>query len=265
LNKHFLYAFLALVNLLFLQRGLAVTNGRLTDPLEHPWLVKIDTCAGVIIGPRLILTAAHCVAEKTVGLVTLKTNDGNRLPRSREIVVHPHYESWSIDTIKRNDIALIITSSKIETNELVSIAKIKPLGQPITKLELAGWGKREDSSYPRVPYIIENLWSLPGPSSSFWEDTRHSFYLASDTNDQDFMGSFYAGGFLAIAVNSDSAQSACRGDSGAPLIESQTNMVVGIVSHGQQDCAYQASFFATHISTYSKWIQSVLHDRGALK
>lgn len=243
----------------------SITNGSVSNSLNHPWLVKIDTCAGAILSPRHIITVAHCLSGKTVGLVTLKLNDGTRLKRARKIWLHPLYSSWKESEIKRHDIAIIETSSPIEFGKLVkpvSLSDSKP--KVNTLIDLSGWGRLADNSYPRQPHSIKSLLLLPSSHSSYWKDRDNLKQLESDSEGQNFEDSFFTGDFLAIAVSKSLRQSACRGDSGAPLTTSQSSSLVGLVSHGQEDCENQPAFFATHIFQYHSWIKKVMEQVSEL-
>jgi secreted trypsin-like serine protease len=243
----------------------SITNGSVSSSINHPWLVKIDTCAGAILSPRHIITVAHCLSGKTVGLVTLKLNNGERLKRPTKIWLHPLYSSWKESEIKRHDIAIIETSAPIVFGELVKPIRLsdsKP--KKNTLINLSGWGRLADNSYPRLPHSIENLSLLPLFDSSYWEDRDNLTQLESDSESQNFKESFFTGDFLAIAVSKNHRRSACRGDSGAPLISSQSSTLIGLVSHGQDDCENQPAFFATDTYQYFPWINQVMKQVSEL-
>ncbi len=243
----------------------SITNGTPSQSSNHPWLVKIDTCAGAIISPRYIITAAHCVADKTVGLISLRINDGSYLKRSKHIHIHPEYTPWGVNKVKRHDIAIIETSAPLSFNENVS--PIKLTAQRATSedsLSLTGWGKKEDGLYPRVSYSIGDLKIMPHFDSNFWASDLNDHLLESDSPKQNFKESFFSGDFTGVFVSPELGQSACRGDSGAPLVNLSLNELVGVVAHGQDICHKQPAFFTTEIFSHLTWIYSILNKEDIL-
>ena len=164
------------------------------------------------------------------------------------IHIHPNYLGWKLSSIKRHDLALI----ELVHNQEMEFLELTSLHKPST-VSVTGWGKREDGSYPKIPFAITNLNVLPNASDFFWN--QHLHLLVSDDNTQDFIQTFFTGDYLAIEVKG--GRSACRGDSGAPVYN-EHNEILGIVSHGQSDCINQSVFYATSIESHRQWIEEII-------
>lgn len=234
----------------------SITNGVKQTNEEFPWFVKIDLCAGVILNSQYVLTVAHCVYDKPASLITLRALIDGKLTsigKVSRVILHHNYVPWKDSLIKYNDIALLQLKDNIVLGEHLQAAQLPGKFNEIYERQtsqfiLGGYGRLEDGKYPKQLNYIKGV-ELLGKASS-WKDEND--LLVSDDLDQDFVNTYLTGQYLGVKVQD--GRSACRGDSGAPLV-SENATVYGLVSHGQNNCEGQPAFFLTKVSYYIDWIK----------
>jgi len=85
------------VSLLATTRANALINGQIPAPGEFQEVLSLttnrpDQCSGVLVGPRVVLTAASCMRPGGVGTFTV---DGRQHQAS--FTLHPHWPALEID------------------------------------------------------------------------------------------------------------------------------------------------------------------------
>ncbi|XP_050510381.1 phenoloxidase-activating factor 3-like isoform X2 [Diabrotica virgifera virgifera] len=238
-----------------------VVNGEDAGLYEYPWMsllsfrvpgnIRKFRCGGSIINNRYILTAAHCLEDKSnllgvrVGEYNLSNNGADKDcdivecndPVQdlviEEIISHPNYESKG----KKNDIENIRPVCLPRTSN----AKFN---QP--SAEVSGWGitkfggrisKVLQKAYLKVVNPVECQNFYQGNLSTAIDDTR-----------------LCAGGIFQ-----SSKSNACTGDSGGPLLVQEVSpdrekkyVQHGIVSAGVTRCDLPSLF--TKVDYHLEWI-----------
>ncbi|SEF27101.1 Trypsin [Amycolatopsis pretoriensis] len=221
--------------------GPAIVGGGDADQ-PYPFAVSLHTsagklfCAGALIAPGWVVTAAHCAFDKGPSAISVRsgTNDvgqGGEVGQVADIVVNPAFDTQK----PAGDIALL---------RLATPAKAAPIGlataaSPGTATRILGWGQ----TCPKV-----NCGAIPANLQQL------------DTHIVE--GTKCTAGFDGTAElctdNPGGTSGACFGDSGGPEVVRAGDhwLLAGVTSRpGNNDpqCATAPSIY-TSVVAYAPWI-----------
>lgn len=220
------------------QIGVRVINGKPSAEGAWPWMVALlksddpeDTsahfCGGSLIGPRHILTAAHCVFSRSpesiqvlIGARELRFGKGDRHD-IKEIRIHQQYNS----TFLTNDLAILELANPVSNQPInLALKADAALYQPGQEATIIGWG-RTDPDRDILPTILQEA-KIPIQSDAVCFNDMGRLFNSK---------SMLCAGIKATTDSSGDGVSACFGDSGGPLMVPDGNnqwKQVGVVSWG---------------------------------
>ncbi|KAJ3647659.1 hypothetical protein Zmor_019524 [Zophobas morio] len=268
LSSHRNFHLLPLTTCGFILHGGRITNGDTASPREFPWMALIAyktedenefKCGGSLITRNYVLTAAHCVDDKSVLGVRLGEYDislehecddhQNCEPPVQDIIIdkviiHKNYNPSTYI----NDIALVrlLVPANIEN------ANIKPICLPTGDLlktnlfgkylTVTGWGTTESG---HKSMILKKV-SVPVVRLSACRRAYGKQILHPKKQ---------------ICAGGHEGKDSCSGDSGGPLQYiaatggSQRYVQDGIVSYGPKQCGLEDwPGIYTNVKEYMSWI-----------
>ena len=226
-----------------------IING--TERDTHPsWLAAFITsgadtfqgqnCAGALIAPSWVLTAAHCLnpngTPPDVLLGTSRLSQGGTRIAGASVHIHPSYVSTN-NAVGRGDIALLklATPSNAPVAPLMTAAVQPPVASGTGTM--VGWGSTI-------------------PTGGGYPDQAR--WVSAPMLDPAVCAQLYGADAATTLCIGQADANVCDGDSGGPLIIRGTDgieRVAGVVSGGATPCTGPDAFM--RVTAYADWIRSV--------
>ncbi|EDX16382.1 GD24635 [Drosophila simulans] len=231
-----------------------IVNGTTAGPGEFPFVVSCDarraavTPAALRCLTRTGLTAAHCVRGSSPEQIDLQygsqmlARNSSQVARVAAIFVHPRYEP---EDKYVNDIALLQLAQSVALSKFVQPVRL-PVPRQVTpgnaSAVLAGWGLNATGG------VVQQ--HLQKVKLQVFSDTECSERHQTQLHDSQICAGLPEGG-----------KGQCSGDSGGPLLLTDSDTQVGIVSWSIKPCArppFPGVF--TEVSAYVDWIVETVNS-----
>ena len=204
------------------ERAGLIVGGEAAAAGDFPYIVSLQSgshfCGGSLLNANTVLTAAHCSTSTAPSSVSIRAGSldstaGGVTANVAEIIIHPGYVASTFE----NDIAIWKLASPVAEGGAVGFASLPAAGfDPADGaiLTVAGWGAISEGG--------------PGSDTALQKVTI-------PVVDRDTCNAAYGGSITDVmfcAGVSEGGLDSCQRDSGGPIRDDATGVVVGVVSWG---------------------------------
>ncbi|XP_005413021.2 PREDICTED: kallikrein-4-like [Chinchilla lanigera] len=223
-----------------------ISGGLPCIPHSQPWIAALFDdhdayCAGVLVHPQWVLSAAHCWnTSYTIGLGLHGLFDwfesSSQIIEANFSVKHPQY----ITPSNGNDLMLIkLNRPVVESDTIRTIRIASRCPRPGTRCRISGWGQLLNGYYPSDLQCA----IIPVVSKQYCK-----YVLRSKYHDSMF------------CAGTQGYKDACPADSGGPVV--CNGVLQGLVSFGFKPCGQPGvPSVYTNLCKFKDWINEIIRTR----
>ncbi|MET9657460.1 serine protease [Streptomyces sp. NPDC006510] len=237
-----------------------VIGGQPAHVKDSPWVVALSSpdrfgearagqfCGGVVVAPKKVLTAAHCLSREALGadigsVRDLRVIAGRDILRATGGQEVPVREAWTNPgfnpTTNAGDLAVLTLADALPEKSVIPMAESGDAAYaPGTEAAVYGWGDTTGNSDYASSLRSAKVSVLPDAAcAQAYQGGRNGTYDAS--------AMLCAGELLG-------GHDACQGDSGGPLVA--RGRLIGLVSWGNGCARAGSPGVYTRISAAIGWM-----------
>jgi hypothetical protein len=202
----------------------AVVGGTPQDPGDVPWYADVGNCGGTLIAPDRVMTAEHCVRDRSLDQLGVAVAGQGRLVRG--VTFAPGWRHRNGSGNVYDDIALVHLDQPVE-----GVSPVMLGGPPTTLATILGKGRTKAGADSG-----DQLLRRAELRTMTDRECRRVWGTARGNDGERFRGST-----MLCAIDPDGTPplaSGCNGDSGGPLYTgpSTASRILGVVSYGGLRC-----------------------------